>query len=272
MPDRLIGIATKIERAEKHIRDLKAEWRAFGRRAYGIRAYEEGQVRNYRVRVREAIPLQLSTIIGDAVSNLRSALDYLVYQLLDAKSLKAGRHHYFPISPGAKEFKSSYRGKIKGVGDEAERLIEALKPYKGGTDGFWHLNELCRIDKHRLLITVAIRPGALALNLADQYAELLRDMPPSPRHEGGRQELLGKLRDQFIAIRGRRETICPVLEDGEIIYREPVSTEQQQHTQFGFDVAFGQGEILECQPVIPALTRLADLVKSSIEPFRPLLA
>ena len=203
MPDRFANITAKIERAEKHINDFATEWIAFVRCAYEVvpdKDLDEAGRRNFRLRVKEEIPYSLSTIIGDAVGNLRAALDYVIYQLLDAKGVEVSRHHYFPISPDAAGFETSYQAKVKGVGDEAESLIKALKPYKGGTDGFWHLNELCRTDKHRLLLTVVVRPSATALNLSDVFTSMPRLLGAT---DADRERVLDELRGQFIVIHGK---------------------------------------------------------------------
>jgi hypothetical protein len=101
MANRLAGITAKIERAEKHINDFGTEWIAFGRGAYEVipdKNLDEAGRRNFRLTIKEEIPLLLSTIIGDAVNNMRSALDYVIYQLLDVKDVKVGTHHYFPLA------------------------------------------------------------------------------------------------------------------------------------------------------------------------------
>jgi hypothetical protein len=267
MVDRFVGITAKIERAEEHINNFGTEWIAFGRRAYEIvpdQDLDEAGRRVFRISVNQEIPPRLSTIIGDAVQSMRSALDHLIFQLLAAKGVPAGRHHYFPIAESADKFEASYQGKVQGVGDEAERLISALKPYKGGTDGYWTLDELSKTDKHRLLLTTVIRPEGLALNLADAFA----GMPLLSGAE--RDQFLAGLRNQFILIRASGKP-CPVLKDGDEIYSEPGDKDPDQYTQFGFAIAFGDGEILECEPVTPSLRQLLGLVKGAVEPFRPLL-
>jgi hypothetical protein len=270
MSDRLAGITAKIERAEKHVNDFTAEWIAFSRRAYEVIADEEldeAGRRNFRLRIKEDAPLSLSTNIGDAVSNMRSALDYLVYQLLDSRGVEVGRHHYFPISGSAEKFETSYGGKIKGVGDEAVSIIKGLKPYKGGTDGFWHLDELCRTDKHRLLLTVVTRPESTGLSLADVYGSM--QMPWLS--DINREAMLDKLQGQFLFIPGKPAP-CPVLEDGDVVYSQPGEMDSYQNTQLAFTIAFGESEVLPCEAVTPVLRQLLDMVKRSVEPFRPLLA
>src|SRR5215467_5532663 len=52
---------------------------------------------------------------------------------------------------------SERRSVIKTFAPQAVKLMDALKPYKGGNDVLWHLSRLNNIDKHRLLITTSMR-------------------------------------------------------------------------------------------------------------------
>ena len=270
MSDRLVGITAKIDRADKHIRDFQGEWTGFAKRAYEIFSEEDGDRRTFRVRIKEDPPPYLSTIVGDAVVNLRTALDYLIYQLLDANSQPITRYHYFPIAENAEVFSKSYLRKIKGVGQTAEQLIASLKPYKGGNDLFFYLNELCRKDKHRLLVMLVINPSALALNLGD----MVKNMPPihgtRPGYSREMDEMAATLGGRFLVIHGGK-TPCLALKDGDIVFSEPLDLEHYQRTGFGFEIAFAQGEVLECQPVSTMLRQSLDLVRDTVQSFRPLL-
>lgn len=123
----------------------------------------------------------LRPILGDALHNLRSALDTLAYALAAAftKPLpqEIARSSEFPIfgdvdghgntgvgSEMFNERKNSgepARGsglyKIRGWHPDAQAIVEGLQPYHVG-DGFtshplWVLHELDRVSKHRLLHT-----------------------------------------------------------------------------------------------------------------------
>jgi hypothetical protein len=99
-PSRLVGIRAKIERAKEHIRDLNAEWQAFrATDSYGIRVDLDPQTgeRVYRFEIRQQISIDIATIIGDAVHNLRSALDHLACQLVEANGRTATNRTAYPI-------------------------------------------------------------------------------------------------------------------------------------------------------------------------------
>lgn len=118
-------------------------------------------------------------IIGDAVHNLRSALDHIAYQLAldsyqaqhpgEAIPLGHQRRIMFPVVATSNDPKLSVddfyaqviKGQLRYVPPEAAAAIEALQPYKRSPsdpagDPLWIVNELDAIDKHRKLHPVAV--------------------------------------------------------------------------------------------------------------------
>lgn len=137
----------------------------------------------------EAIPVEISLLIGDCLYNLRSALDYLVWQLVLAEGNTPTRANAFPIGETEKWLKSAGRTYLRGVGATAQTRIARLKPYKGGDDLLYALHSLMNIDKHRHLhVTIVsllyamyvvddenpIKPTSVNLGPVKEGAELLR--------------------------------------------------------------------------------------------------
>jgi hypothetical protein len=115
---------------------------------------------------------QWSVIVGDCLHNLRSALDYLAYQLVLVSGNKPNESTQFPIrksSYGARRgrFRRWLGGKSQpaeisgGVRDDILKVVQAIQPYNRGNrigEQLWMLHQLDVIDKHRqlLLTTVAV--------------------------------------------------------------------------------------------------------------------
>jgi len=95
---------------------------------------------------------------GDVVVNLRGALDHLAYQLTKVHrpriTIKEERDISFPICKDLAGYEKARKTVIKLVGPRAIKLIDALKPYKGGNEALFRLNELNNINKHKLLPTI----------------------------------------------------------------------------------------------------------------------
>lgn len=156
--DQLLGVRLKIERTEHHIRDLELAIDDF----VGMKPYEigikfdanTGQKIYYVTRVEEVAP-RIGLIVGDALNNLRSALEHLAMQLFligpgGGKEKDIG----FPIIDTSDKAKyiSSRAAKVEGIAPSAIAMIDAIEPFKGGKGhSLWALHRLNNIDKHRRL-------------------------------------------------------------------------------------------------------------------------
>src|SRR5689334_7092437 len=110
------------------------------------------------------IPVQLPLIIGDCIQNIRSALDYLVGELVLAANRKPDEHHAFPVCNTPEAFKESQKRKrLTGLSKEMIAEIEALQPYIVGArlrdHAFWILDRLCNINKHRRILLTKMQAG-----------------------------------------------------------------------------------------------------------------
>jgi hypothetical protein len=256
-------IFSKIERAKNHIEDLQVASQAF----FDSRPYEIIDERNPHTSERSYyladvadIPDEIAAICGDALHNLRSALDHLAYQLVLAAGNTPTKRTAFPIADSATEYSSApIRGKIKLMGQDAIRLIDALKPYKSGNDTLWHLKELDDIDKHRLLLTVGTRYEAHRATPSERH-ELMRRFvgshpgQPTPNFNG----MLLAVKDVRMLKRGDKLRTVP-------------ESEVEQDMQFHVNLAFNEPGVCEGEPVIDTLHQMAKLVGHIVLEFEPLL-
>jgi hypothetical protein len=172
----LTGVGFKLDRASKHIEALRVEIATFVRSAaesFGFRTERipkpDGSVHYvlYAV-VREQPPDTLAPISVDAIHNIRSALDYLAYELASPKARKS-RSTQFPICMDESQFRDADTiRRIESVADDERELIERIQPFNA-TDPPRHdplaiLNKLSNRDKHRLLV-----PCVAAVSEADSW-------------------------------------------------------------------------------------------------------
>jgi hypothetical protein len=128
------------------------------------------------------IPTGISYAIGDCLQNLRSALDYLVRELVLAANNVPTDHEIFPICDTPKGFKNALRrGQLDGVDPDAVTLIELMQPYNRRENweksALWILNELANTNKHRRLLVTEMRSDHVKLDafvagLADRTMSL----------------------------------------------------------------------------------------------------
>lgn len=114
----------------------------------------------WTVRISMPVPSDLSTIIGDVVHNLRSALDLLANDLvrLNGQSTKSV---YFPFADSERGLSEMIKSRhFDRAGSEAVKLLKSLGPWKGGNIGLRAIHDLDVKDKHQALI-----PSAQAFTL-----------------------------------------------------------------------------------------------------------
>jgi hypothetical protein len=116
------------------------------------------------------IPGRLPIIIGDCLQNLRSALDYLIWELVLAAQNTPGRHNMFPVCGTLEAFNNQLaKSRLKGVNPDAIEEIKNLQPYHSGKDFdkamLWVLDDLCNINKHRRVLLTGLRGGPSDLEL-----------------------------------------------------------------------------------------------------------
>jgi hypothetical protein len=162
----LEGIRAKLDRAEEHLNVLDHEIGTyFEEHPYRIFGEEEtrGDYWHHTVylEVSRFPPDELwGPIIGDAVHNLRSALDHLVWELATPHArAETPRRIEFPIildDPASNpEIRGAFTKKLKCLRPESHAVIDGAQPYKTGDfhHPLWLLQTLWNTDKHRTLHT-----------------------------------------------------------------------------------------------------------------------
>lgn len=152
------GARLKIERANHHISDLNTRLTQFQAKKpfetvirYNPVAAEASLCR----KVNQPIPDEFALIIGDAVHNLRAALDLIVFELIGGKAPKP-KAVQFPFTKNVQTFKATCgQRQIDVAGKHIRRVIDDLQPYPGGNDLLYGLHDLDIADKHQLLLPVA---------------------------------------------------------------------------------------------------------------------
>ena len=157
----LDGSFLKLRRADEHLQVANDLMKGFIKRKPYKTVTEfigQGQTRECLLRFEqlEDIPPALPLLIGDACNNLRSALDYLLWQLWLRKNPLFTKNVKFPIWDNENLFKiraSKDIGKdaIEGLTDTQRTTIEQLQPYKTGNRALSFLRDVNNSDKHRLI-------------------------------------------------------------------------------------------------------------------------
>jgi hypothetical protein len=154
----------KVRRAQRQVETLYAEMLTFGREnplqmSLGLASNGEMIA---RIPEPPRWPPEWAVVAGEIAHNLRSALDYAVFQL--ARSPEQGRTS-FPISPSKKRYlktraqgkrKKSYRdASLDGVDPKWATWIDRLQPFESpnpnaSAQELLILSDLSNRDKHRV--------------------------------------------------------------------------------------------------------------------------
>ncbi|MFZ0339056.1 MAG: hypothetical protein WAL45_13555 [Terracidiphilus sp.] len=190
------AIRLKIERADEHLKLLESELARY----YATHPAEfvpEGDVHrdelggeyvfgSFKV---DAPPPLLAMIMGDALQNLRSALDYLIWELVAANHQTPGEYNAFPICRSEKEFMTELgRNRMAGVNPDVIAEVARLQPYFDGADVdksfLWTLHHFANINKHRRILltrlkTMPIPPGFVTSQDAQGLVHAMVNPPPT---------------------------------------------------------------------------------------------
>ena len=149
----------KIDRANKHIADLKARVDIFEQSDHATIEVnpETGQKfikHDFRDKTWDT---DIALILGDAVHNLNSALDIAWMRIIE-RVVPAAVSDYakFPVYPSRDALKGALTGIKVHIANPAlfDLMMSHIKPYNGGNDALWAIHKLDILDKHRLLIPV----------------------------------------------------------------------------------------------------------------------
>lgn len=152
----------KIARADEHLDALYRETDSWGDGdpfAVMRESNADGSVHLFRLRFKSQPDVwRWALILGDALHNLRCALDHMVYALAIAQTGKAPPEDdeklAFPICSEPKFFQNQ-RWRIASLNECTQTAIEKAQPYNRAKPGrvvtpLWFLAQLDDIDKHRL--------------------------------------------------------------------------------------------------------------------------
>ncbi len=133
---------------------------------------------------REAQPEHWPLLAGEAVQNLRAALDHSVYAASGGEE-----RTQFPIHKSAEAFAACPSSWLKGVPEATVAAIERSQPYhlapqKPTAEPLYVLRELSNADKHRVLATVttAVQHEAIGIGegIEGHFEEVATGQPLGP--------------------------------------------------------------------------------------------
>lgn len=255
-------VLAKLQWAEEHIKKLNAATHSFRQKHADVIIAEPhedvGEVW-YKVAYVPEIPAPIALMLGDALYNLRAALDYLAHELVVIAGNEPNSQTAFPIFNTSKDFSDGVDKKVKGMRQTAIEAFRSIQPYQGGFGHtLWQLHRLNNIDKHRVLLTVALINSGRTMTPSEelQFAERFKKVHGAYP--------TGTSPWRFLRRKG-----APIpLEADDVLLKTPIS-EAQKGMGFSFDIAFNEGKIAEGTTLFALLRMMDDQVFDVLRSMGP---
>jgi hypothetical protein len=151
------GARLKIGRADHHISDLERQFAAFvAEKPHRFSMHIDPHTLHTIMRVSfiKEVPAQFALIIGDAIHNLRTALDHTVWEIVGFAQRTQDRQLAFPTGHTRTTFESSCNG-IKAPSQWVRDALMSTEVFPQGTgDDLYNLTRLDNADKHTVITPV----------------------------------------------------------------------------------------------------------------------
>jgi hypothetical protein len=247
-PEDFDGAWLKAKRANHHIDELRKALASYSEGgSYAISVQSEWDHSNTVATLEPSkpIPDDLPLIVGDAVHNLRTALDH-VASAARRDLMGDDAHAYFPFRRTGAEFATDTAAldAIEHAIPGARRIaIDEVQPYEKGKLGLYQLNALDKVDKHKKLIltTHLLFVNAVTIRTSAGFVLTINDCWLDPR--------------------------SPTT-----LYRGAGEIAVECDFQSSLELRFGEGLPLSDEPVLPALVRLSDATSKTLRLLSELIA
>ena len=205
----LSGVRAKLRRADEHRQAYEDLFHGFlDTEPYSLdlEVEPESGWHILRWRIEREPPYEdLALIFGDMLSNLRTTLDYLAWQLVLATGREPGRHTGFPVARRPEDWPAQSSAALAGLAPEWADEVQALQPYHWDQPELHPLAVLDHVNnlhKHRFL-----PPAVLTLERFDYLITV--DVPVGERLES-RDSSDEPVRDGGELARVRAESRIPL--------------------------------------------------------------
>ena len=251
------AVKLKLNRGHAHRDDVLGRIQAFWKASppqIERRDDSTTRQRNWVVRLSTSPPVEdWALIVGDAIHNLRAALDHLVWQLVETNRKTPGRHNSFPIAEDESRFRSMVEQSLLGVDAPAAAAIQAIKPWKGESEALWLLHQLDIQDKHRLPLVALASNEAVSLD----FGKMMEATFPA----------LGAVPSMRIGLRPSDRDVA----DGTVLLSEklddPRTHKSGPEFHFEIDLNLPDGTRRPLGNVLAELASAADTTIGTLTPF-----
>jgi hypothetical protein len=158
-----------LKRANHHIADLETQINAFTADkpwTFVVEKDAQGTTDHHKVKFTSRLAEDIPSILADAANNLRSVLDPMAFAIaVKHTGLPKPKSAKFPFGPTESDMLNNAKGGCKDLPPEIVAHFKSFKPYKGGNNLLWAVNELANAPKHQTIVPVGLNGGAVNYNI-----------------------------------------------------------------------------------------------------------
>lgn len=248
----------KVHRASENIfelNELLSESRPF---RYVIETNANTGQRTTRPKQNESVINAVALLCGDAIHNLRTALDHAYWEIVSPHVPEGDRASIqFPFSKTEARLDEAVKNRLAHrVSPKFFDAIIALKPHRepGGNELLYFIHEMDLLDKHRLLIPTGDYTqisGAIIRRQVPDFPMMLASISVGQNREGDVS--------WFIA---------PLDEEKRRALNVPESGILEQELDIPVQIVFSVAPAGHQRPVVPTLHQLVDVTKETVRIMR----
>jgi hypothetical protein len=190
-PHVLDGAFERVNRAGEHLNDLNTRLEALRQENEKsvVVQFDAEPPHNIQIVVPILAPMRIPILIGEICYNLRTALDYLVFELAKLDSGTSQRGTQFPIEDRKDNFKRRTKTRLKGMNPHHVACIERLQPY-AGCDWTKALRDFSNRDEHREFTDIQITAtGRAYTSLQEAFSTLTVPIRRTPHPVAGEMDV-----------------------------------------------------------------------------------
>ena len=245
VPEIMQNPRLKVKRANKHIASLLTDCAALPHDLYEI---ANGPARSIAVlrnpdcfdlsyRPKEPINEHFGAVVGDAVNNLREALDYWINNAVLWRTNVRGKLH-FPFAEERKNLKTTRNYLLieRAFPELAAKILNEIEPCRDTNLYLWAVTSLCNKNKHNDFLPV------VTIGITDNF---FAETEGCNTFTGG-------------IIKHDANNNC-------IFIRSGYPIKLKKDLRFSTEITFPKGAVFENQPVIPTLVNMAQVVSETLD-------
>ncbi|MDH4192739.1 MAG: hypothetical protein OEY80_00960 [Nitrospirota bacterium] len=147
-----VGSRAKLQRAARFVDELETALNEYNQGDPVTGRIDSTKMPPELIIDYKGLPLEVGAILGDAIHNMRTALDLMASELARING-KSDKDIYFPFAASIADFPDAIKRKnFQKAGEDAVALLKKFAPYRGGNERLRAIHDIDIEDKHTAIL------------------------------------------------------------------------------------------------------------------------